>query len=572
MAQKSKYVERCGFLAILVMVILGTIFGSIGVILAHIGMKFYPDYYLVLIFPLFIGVVLGIGFSLGARIGRCCRINIFVFLIVLLFSMIAYGSFLFLNHYHDSLPEQPQIVLDEMVPLKEDTQNFLAALPYVSDYISPVQPTEESEPRNHIGAQIKQFFTTILPEQAFKLEPVTIGTIFDLALLAPIRDYLVFPGITRWNEDMKRLEFDEMAIQPWMLWTGECFLLWLIAFLKTLKGTRKARKNRETRLKKRGAWQTEKTHYASSEEKKKERDRKKSDLALEQTSLNVTPPQQKQTDIPIEPESKKEKKKLFSFGRKQKSKSEYAEETSIAPVQEEQKKGIEKKKKKWFGKKSEEREQEEPTAEQAASVDVVEFAEQTPEQRYALILHQYEAKRQTDLVWLIQQISQVSEERAKRLLKVPSLLKRDVTTQEAQIAIEKFKQVQAQVKLITMDQLAEIQKKQQPSTQPARPASQQSPSVPTQSPDSLLKGDSNERYALILRKIEPTQRKQVLELLSSLSNTPTAQLQQNLKTPALVLRDATRDEVTMIAQQFRMVQADVKVLTMTELQKLMTRK
>ncbi len=106
---------------------------------------------------------------------------------------------------------------------------------------------------------------------------------------------------------------------------------------------------------------------------------------------------------------------MFSFGRKQKSKSEYAEETSIAPVQEGQKKGIEKKKKKWFGKKSEEREQEEPTAEQAASVDVVEFAEQTPEQRYALILHQYEAKRQTDLVWLIQQISQVSEERAKRL-------------------------------------------------------------------------------------------------------------------------------------------------------------
>ncbi|MDY0091791.1 MAG: hypothetical protein RBT80_03740 [Candidatus Vecturithrix sp.] len=560
MAQKSKYVERCGFLAILVMVVLGTIFGSIGVILAHIGMKFYPDYYLVLIFPLFIGIVLGIGFSLGARIGRCCRINIVVFLIVLLFSMITYGSFLFLNHYHDSLPEQPQIVLDEMVPFKEDTQNFLAALPYVSDYVSPVQPTEEGEPRNHIGIQIKQFFTTILPEQAFKLEPVTIGTIFDLALVAPIRDYLVFPGITRWNEDMKRLEFDEMAIQPWMLWTGECFFLWLIAFLKTLKGTRKARKNRETRLKKRGAWQTE------------EKSRKKSDLALEHTSLNVTPPQQKQTDIPIEPEPKKEKKTLFSFGRKQKSKPEHAEETSIAPIQEEQKKGIEKKKKRWFGKKNEEREQEAPTAEQAASVDVVEFAEQKPEQRYALILHQYEAKRQTDLVWLIQQISQVSEERAKRLLKVPSLLKRDVTTQEAQIAIEKFKQVQAQVKLITMDQLAEIQKKQQPPTQPARPASQQSPSVPAQSSDSLLKGDSNERYALILRKIEPTQRKQVLELLSSLSNTPTAQLQQNLKTPALVLRDATRDEVTMIAQQFRMVQADVKVLTMTELQKLMTRK
>jgi hypothetical protein len=125
MAQKSKYVERCGFLAILVMVVLGTIFGSIGVILAHIGMKFYPDYYLVLIFPLFIGIVLGIGFSLGARIGRCCRINIVVFLIVLLFSMITYGSFLFLNHYHDSLPEQPQIVLDERFRSKRIPKIFL---------------------------------------------------------------------------------------------------------------------------------------------------------------------------------------------------------------------------------------------------------------------------------------------------------------------------------------------------------------------------------------------------------------------------------------------------------------
>jgi hypothetical protein len=52
---------------------------------------------------------------------------------------------------------------------------------------------------------------------------VTIGTIFDLALVAPIRDYLVFPGITRWNEDMKRLEFDEMAIQPWMLGQENAF-------------------------------------------------------------------------------------------------------------------------------------------------------------------------------------------------------------------------------------------------------------------------------------------------------------------------------------------------------------
>ncbi len=55
-------------------------------------------------------------------------------------------------------------------------------------------------------------------------------------------------------------------------------------------------------FKKKRAWQTE------------EKSRKKSDLALEHTSLNVTPPQQKQTDIPIEPEPKKKRKHCFLSG------------------------------------------------------------------------------------------------------------------------------------------------------------------------------------------------------------------------------------------------------------------
>ena len=570
MAQKLQNVKRCGFLAIVVMLVTGTIFGSIGVILAHIGMKFYPNYYLVLIFPIVIGILLGIGLSLGARMGHCCRMNIVVFLVVLLFSMVAYGSFLFLNHYYDSLPERPKIVLDEVLPLKEDVQNFLAALPYISDYIPPVQPAEAMTPRNHIGAQLKTFFTTTLPEQAFKQEPVVIGTIFDLALLAPIRDYLEFPGITRWNEDMKRLECDEMAVRPWMVWSAEFFFLWLIAFLKTLGGAKKARKKREERLKKRDVWPAEEKHSALTDKKSKESARKKGERASQQATLDVTPPQQKHAEFAVEPEPKKEKKKLFSFGRKKQAEPEQAQEVTIEPAQEAPEKT--KKKRWWFGKKSAETEGETTAADQTTGADLGLAARPGPEQRYALILHQYEAKRQSDLLQVIQQISQVPEERARKLLKVPSLLKRDVTPHDAQIAIEKFKQVQAQVKWITMEQLADIQKKQQPPVQPAPPAPQQPPSVAAKSPEPLPKQDTGERYALILRKIEPTQRKQVLELLSSLSNTPMAQLQQNLKTPALVLRDATKDEVTMIAQQFRVIQADVKMLTMAELQKLMTRK
>ena len=87
----------------------------------------------------------------------------------------------------------------------------------------------------------------------------------------------------------------------------------------------------------------------------------------------------------------------------------------------------------------------------------------------------------------------------------------------------------------------------------------------------IPQGAPGERYALILRKFDPAQRKQVLELLGSLSGTPPTQLQQTLKTPALVLRDSSKDEVTMISQQFQKIQADVKILTMTELQKLMNK-
>jgi hypothetical protein len=147
-----------------------------------------------------------------------------------------------------------------------------------------------------------------------------------------------------------------------------------------------------------------------------------------------------------------------------------------------------------------------------------------------------------------------------------------------------FKHVQAQVKLITMEQLLELQKKQQGVQPPQKPAAQATPTQPAQAvpkPAAQVApkpgqpsppGTTEERYALILRKFDTVQRKAVLELLSSLSGTPVVQLQQTLKTPALILRDATKDEVTMIAQQFQALQADVKTLTMGELQKLMTKK
>ena len=216
---------------------------------------------------------------------------------------------------------------------------------------------------------------------------------------------------------------------------------------------------------------------------------------------------------------------------------------------------------------------EEQTVEEAASPEE-QFAAQFPEdQRYAIILHQFDSARQNDLLQLIQQVGQVPEDKARRLLKVPSLLKRDVTSEEARVAIEKFYQLNAQLKLITMEQLTEIQKRQQsaaqpaPSSSPSKPASAPRPAPPR----SSTGGAAEDRYALILKSFDQAQRKPILELLSSLSGKPVAQLQQTLKPPALILRDATKDEVTMIAQQFQALQAEVKSLTMADLQKLMAR-
>lgn len=540
--KKTKRFGKCGFLALIVMLFTGTIFGVLGVILSHIYTKYYEDYYLIFVVSIVMIFSLGIGLYLGARIGRCSRFSFLTFLLVLFFSIVCYGSLLFLNHYYDSLAEKPAMIPDEYFRIVEDVQNFLAALPWVTDYVPPV----ENVPRDNIGTQILDFIKTF-PERALLPEPIVIGKIFDLALFAPVREYLEYPGITRWDEENTQLVFDEQAVKPWMLWAAECGLLWLITLLITRRGTTKAYLKFQERLKKRGGWQPVRDH---------------------DTSLDMTPSQPLQK----KPDEKVKKKKRSFFGRKKTSKIPTEEaapqetETGTPALNEAEEK---KKKKKggWFRRKSREpevqTESERPTPEAPPDLGL-EFPEEEPEQLYALILHQYPPDREDDLVRLIQQVGQVPEERARRLLKVPSLIKRDMTTQDAQIATEKFKQVQAQVKLITMKQLVELQKKQQPSA----PPSPKPPAAPQQPPGA----GAGERYALILRKFDSSQRKPVLELLSSLSNTPAAQLQQTLKTPALILRDATKDEVTMIAQQFQTIQADVKMLTMTELQKLMARK
>jgi len=585
------------------MLIMGTIFGSLGSVAAHGLMKHLVHYYLILIPPIVLAIILGLGLKWGVRIGRCSRLNSVTFLLILLCALVCYGSLLFLNDYHDSFPEPPTLI-QEGLSLVSDSINLFAELPFISDYVKPIeaqtlqhalaniplvsallpsdqnaepeeaqtdsQTSENSDettveatateastaPRAHLGTQIMTFLKAF-PAQAFAPKPIAIGTVFDLVIFLPVQDYLLYPGITRWEEEheVKQLVFDERAVQPWMAWTVEFIFIWCITFFMTRSGTKKAYQTYQKRLEQRG-----------------------------------TPQQQRlQLSTEKEPESgKKEKTGLFGRRKKRKKNENDAEspaieptigednleERDIAPKKEKKKKRVKVKKKKrgWFGSKTQETGDigesggAAPQGESGGDggTEFSEPGEDAQDQLFAIILHQYAQERQDDLSRLIQQVGQVSEERAIRLLKVPSLIKRNVTTQQANIAIEKFNQVQAQVKLISMEQLHQLQDKQQQAAaqKPAAP----SPSHSTPSPGT------EERYALILRKFDTSQRKQVLELLSSLSGTPIGHLQQSLKTPALVLRDASKDEVTMIAQQFKNIHANVKLLTMAELQRLMAKK
>ena len=534
MLRDAKDLEKCGMLAIVVMLFTGTILGVLGVILAHFLTKYFEGYYLILVFPIVMALFLGFGLSLGARIGRCTRLKLVAAIVVLLFAIVCYGALLFLNDYYDKLTPKPANVLQEYFSLATETQNFLGKLPYLSEYIKPADPKV-----GDIGTKFVEFIKAF-PDLAQKT-PVTIGTIFDLALFTPVRGYLVHPGLTTWDAKSGALVFDGNLVKTWMGWTVEFLLVFLIALLMTRGGAKKAyRKSLERERQKSGA---PLSLVKTKPPKERKADKQKNKAASVSAAPKLAPPVSAAEQEAAQTEPKPEKKRLAFFWGKKKPKA--------PPVEEEVPAGA----------------GPEPATKPAEPKLEMEFPEDQENAQYALILHQYNPARERDLIQLIQNVSQVPEDKARKLLKVPALLKRDMSAQDARMAIDKFNQVQAQVKLITMQQLLEIQKKQQQSVQPAPSASSQ-PSAPQSAPGE----PAGERYALILRKFDPAQQQPILELLSSLSGKPVDQLQQTLKPPALILRDATKDEVTMIAKQFEKLQAEVKSLTMTELQKLMTKK
>lgn len=543
--RNAKTLEKCGFLAILAMLAAGTFFGLLGVILAHFLMTYYEYYYLILAFPILMALLLGFGLSLGARLGRCTCLKLPAAFVALLFSILCYGLLLFLNDYATTQNPKPADVVAEYRLIAQDTQNWLSTLPYVAEYLKPMTDAKAEE---NLGARFVAFGKK-LPTLAQET-PVVLGTIFDIALFAPVKEYLIYPGVSKWDTAKKGLVVESNLVTTWVRWTTEFLIVFLIALLMTRRGTKKAYRRQRERLEKTGVpLNLAKTKPA----KAKKEDRKKSKTEPVDESLEAAPQisAKEQESAPAEPKSKKKRFKFF-WGKK-KAKAPVEEDTAMTEPS--------------------------PAAKTGAAALDMEFPEDQAAPQYALILQQYNPAREKDLLLLIQNVGQVPEDKARKLLKVPSLLKRDLSVQDARMAIEKFNQVQAQVKLITMEQLLDIQRKQQQAAQPApAPASRPTPPPlpataprPTTPPPSQP-APAGERYALILRKFDPAQRKPILELLSSLSGKSVAQLQQTLKPPALILRDASKDEVMMIAQQFQALQAEVKSLTMAELEKLMAKK
>jgi hypothetical protein len=542
----TKTIERCGVLGIIMMLILGPLFGTIGVILAHVIIKFYGQYYLCLIMPLLMAWLLGLGLSVAARIGRCTRLNLIAVLLILLASAACYGGLLFLNDYHDQ--QAPPTIVDEAFWLIEDGQNFLHNLPYVGDYVPPAADTEREA--QHLGAALADFF-----ERFFDLAegPLVVGQIFDLALMTPVRHYLIHPGITAWlpaaNDDGEQIRAHGQLIlsqnfaSAWMLWSVELLLVFVVALVMARGGAKRALRTRVKKFQKAGL-NVDPHHTPSGKPAKQKAQAKRAKTAVIEDVDIPSAAEDEAAAAGAEPAKGKKKKAKPPKPPKEKKIKPPKEKTGLF--------GLGRKKKPA---------ESEREAEESDAGDLDRAGEPA---LYALVLHQYNPARESDLVQLIQQVGQLSPDKARRLLKVPSLLKRDVSAQDAKAAIDTFNQVQAQVKLITMEQLLQIQQKQQGATAPPPP---QAPPAPPQAPA----GSPGDHYALILKRIEPTRQREILELLSSLSGKPADQLLHTLKPPALVLRDATRDEVMMIAQQFHNLQAEVQSLTMTQLQQLMAK-
>ncbi|HWP48058.1 MAG TPA: hypothetical protein VNM22_12910 [Candidatus Limnocylindrales bacterium] len=540
MMDKNQRIEKCGPVATFCMFVCGLFLGLVGVLSSHLAISFYR-YHFVLLFPVWMGILLGMGVSMGARIGRCTR-QLSGFLMVTLLSIFCYALLLILNNF-TSLTE-PGTAVKEYYYLRRD-------------FVEPLQKTV-----SQYGLDLKTWDT--LKEVWFQW--ASLLPAYDEKAMVSNHEFSVFleyPPLTRWQAQRKILEFEK--VQNWMVWGVELLVLILVAWEKTHKTIQ----YNYARAYSRKMLQSE---VKSSPTETKTLENRLANLNLEPGRVSEASQQAKKPEAPVKtpgtetptvtippmPVDHTEIPATMILDRQ-------VDTTKTLTLPQPDMPGTG------------------PTTSTSATLNrptdtpktqespEIKAQQPPPGPGYALLLRGYDPARTEALVDFMTKSLNMSMDKAKVLLKTPSLLKAPVTDLEAQTLVKAFNQLGARVQVITLEQLRAIAEKQrrQKSKEPSRTLSEsvtQGLEVPTLMTPPFSR--DNPRYGVLLQKFDKTYEEEVLHLLASLTGLTIERLKSALRTPALVVKNVTQEEADRIGQQFKGIGAEVTILTMQEVEKL----
>jgi len=622
-AGRDQSIAKCGLIAAFFILLFGLILGLAGVLLSHLAISFY-QYHLVFLYPVLMGMCIGVGASAGARLTRCSR-PLTGFLLIVLLGVFCYPLLLILNNF--ALLTEPITVVQEYQYL-------------VEDFVDPLRTALTQGEGNKIqeGLKVGSRFVSLLPSYDEKA----------MASNHAYATFLEYPGFTTWNEQKKVLEFDK--VKNWTVWLLELLVLVLVAWEKISKtirynygkayskrmlqselgGTPVRTKTPEDLLNtlnlsltqtsepsekaetpgpvpKRRGWLSGKgAEQVKDAEKKANNGRtpirrgvgagsdslkapaygdaagNSKDVETPEPGDTIVRPDTAKTQVREDVAAKSDDKgtgtRIDTTLRLEGPETETGEATPLVDGNITLRlEDVEAEIRRSAGMQpggTEMGEQMDAKSREGKDVEERGDRKEKPQEQghtpptlsfaYALLLREYDPARKEELIRLIAKLGLASLEKTKFLLKTPSLLKAYVTDVEAQALISVFNEVGAKVQVITIEQLQAIQNKQQ-----MQRDAESAPSPVASTPQS---SEGDQRYAILLQKFDEKYKEQVLQLLASLTGLTVARLRQTLRTPALTVKNVTEDEADRISQQFKNLNAEVSILTMQELQKMFARK
>lgn len=525
-------IAKCSVVAIFFMFVFGLVLSVVGVLFSHLAISFYK-YYFVLVFPILIGLLMGVGVSIGARMGRCSR-QLPGFLVIAFLSIFCYALLLMLNGF--AIATEPKTAVEEYQYLNDDFINPLRDAFGQSGWDQKIQE----------GLNTWSRLISLLPPYNEK----AIASNHEYAT------FLEYPGFTTWDEQRKILEFNKG--QNWMVWLVELLVLILVAWERTYKTVQYnyeraySRKMRQAEL-------------GKTSIKMKTEDRL-SMLNGEPMKVSGFPEKSRGATL-SSPEPQRwllgKNKEGVTEGPQIVDDTEVVKPERIeAPVSDGQ---------------TQEEERVETRTNQVEIQEQEDPATQKVEEPlYALILREYDPAQKEELIRLMVEVGQISPNKAKSLLKTPSLLKVHLTDVEVQFLTDQFNQIGAKVQAITMEQMQAIQNKQKEPGSETTPLPSKEQEVEAIPPSSTIPATRSlkdeQKYAVLLQKFDETHREEILHFLASLTGLQIERLRQAFRTPALTAKNLTKDDADQIAQQFKSLHAEASILTMNDLQKMFSRK